>query len=125
MAVMPQVAAAPTAPSDDPVDYDAVTGTILGDLPAGLASDQREELRLLVAEVARIGFEWARGQPGDVRVVWVREPAPGGGRIVDVVTEGSSLTRNYAAQIRKLMRDPTKGYAFVVERLRRKIARSS
>jgi len=41
------------------------------------------------------------------------------------VTEGSSLTRNYAAQIRKLMRDPTKGYAFVVERLRRKIARSS
>jgi len=120
---MPRVGVAPAAASDDPVDYDAVTRGILGDLWGNLDAVQQLELRILVGEVARLGFRRAAAQPPEVRVVWVRGPASRGDRVVDVVTEGSSLTRNYREQIRRMMSDPSKGYPVVVERLKRKIAR--
>lgn len=67
-----------------------------------------------------------RHEPGarDVRLDWVLANGGTGWHVVDVVTEGSSLTRNYYTQLRRLMDDPSRGYAFVVERLRQKIAAS-
>jgi hypothetical protein len=131
----PVVAASAPVASDDPVDYDAVVRSMLGepcprwetpcdDLWGALDPARRDELRILVGEVARIGFHRALAQPADARVEWVRARTTRGYRIVDVVVEGSSLARNYYMQIRKMMRDPAKGYAFVVERLKRKIERS-
>ena len=52
----------------------------------------------------------------------MRERTARGDRIVDVLVEGSSLTRNYSEQIRRMLLDPAKGYAFLVARLKRKIA---
>jgi hypothetical protein len=127
-------ASAPAA-ADDPVDYDAAVRRALGepcpasqlscdDLWRALDPAQRDEMRILLREVVRIGFRLALAQPADARVEWVHVATPHGDRVVDVVIEGSSLVRNYYTQIRGMMRDPAKGYAFVVERLKRKIERS-
>lgn len=123
---MPRLAPEPAAADVDPVDYDAIVRHIVDDdLLAALGDAQRTELRLLVAEVVKGAVLRASEQPADVRVQWVRERTPRGERVVDVVTEGSSLTRNYRVQIRKILLDPAKGYPFLVDRLRRKIARAS
>jgi hypothetical protein len=132
-AVQAAPARVPVTP-DDAVDYDEVARRVLGepcpaslpgceDLWGALDPVQRDELRILVGEVMRISFRHARTQPAGTRVDWVRAPTGRGDRIVDVVIEGSSMARNYYTQIRKMMRDPTEGYAVVVERLQRKIER--
>ncbi len=129
----PAEAGEPAAPAD-PVDYDAVARRMLGspcppslpgcdDVQAGLDEAQQEELRLLVREAARLGIRRARAQSADVRVTWVKGATPRGEGVVDVLVEGSSLVRNWYVQIRAMLRDPSKGYPVVVERLRRKIAR--
>lgn len=43
-------------------------------------------------------------------------------RVVDIVTEGSSISRNYYTQFHKMMTNPKEGYPFVVKRLREKTA---
>lgn len=48
---------------------------------------------------------------------------PSGYRVVDIITEGSSLTKNYYDQFRKKMNDPTQGYPNIVDKLREKISR--
>jgi phospholipid transport system substrate-binding protein len=49
---------------------------------------------------------------------------PGSGfRIVDIVTEGSSLTKNYYTQFDKMLSTPDQGYAHVVKKLRDKLAK--
>ncbi|HLK37684.1 MAG TPA: ABC transporter substrate-binding protein [Polyangiaceae bacterium] len=58
-----------------------------------------------------------------VRVDYVVKQTPAGFRVVDVVTEGSSLTKNYYDQFRKKMHDPNEGYPNIVEKLREKIAK--
>ena len=44
-----------------------------------------------------------------VRVDYVVKQTPSGPRVVDIVTEGSSLTKNYYDQFRKKMDDPDRG----------------
>jgi phospholipid transport system substrate-binding protein len=58
-----------------------------------------------------------------VRVDYVLKPAEGGFKVVDIVTEGSSLTKNYYEQFRKKMHKPEEGYPNIVEKLREKIAK--
>ena len=60
-----------------------------------------------------------------VRVDYVVKQTGRGYRVVDIVTEGSSLTKNYYEQFRKKMDDPSEGYANIVEKLRDKIAKPS
>jgi len=48
---------------------------------------------------------------------------PKGPRVVDIVTEGSSLTKNYYDQFRKKMDDPNEGYPNIVQKLKDKIAK--
>jgi phospholipid transport system substrate-binding protein len=58
-----------------------------------------------------------------VRVDYVVKKTPAGLKVVDIVTEGSSLTKNYYDQFRKKMHNPNEGYANIVEKLRDKIAK--
>jgi ABC-type transporter MlaC component len=56
-----------------------------------------------------------------VRVDYVVKQTPSGYRVVDIVTEGSSLTKNYYDQFRKKMNSPNEGYPNIVAKLHEKI----
>jgi phospholipid transport system substrate-binding protein len=58
-----------------------------------------------------------------VRVDYVVKQTTAGFKVVDIVTEGSSLTKNYYDQFRKKMHNPNEGYANIVQKLRDKIAK--
>jgi len=58
-----------------------------------------------------------------VRVDYVVTQTPQGLRVVDIVTEGSSLTKNYYDQFRKKMHNPGEGYPNIVAKLRDKLAK--
>jgi ABC-type transporter MlaC component len=68
----------------------------------------------------------SKAKPRDpaVRVDYVVKQTPAGYRVVDIITEGSSLTKNYYDQFRKKMKNPGEGYPNIVEKLRDKIAKS-
>jgi phospholipid transport system substrate-binding protein len=58
-----------------------------------------------------------------VRVDYIVRQTAHGMRVVDIVTEGSSLSKNYYEQFRKKMHDPALGYPNIVAKLREKIAK--
>jgi phospholipid transport system substrate-binding protein len=66
-----------------------------------------------------------RTKPRDpaVRVDYVVAQTPNGFRVVDIVTEGSSLAKNYYEQFRKKMDNPSEGYPNIVQKLKDKIAK--
>jgi ABC-type transporter MlaC component len=68
----------------------------------------------------------SKNRPRDpaVRVDYVVMQTPKGYRVVDIVTEGSSLTKNYYDQFRKKMNNPDEGYSNIVQKLREKIAKA-
>lgn len=49
----------------------------------------------------------------------------GAHKVVDIVTEGSSLTKNYYDQFHRMLTNPAQGYAHVVKKLNEKIATKS
>jgi phospholipid transport system substrate-binding protein len=57
-----------------------------------------------------------------VTVDYLVAGAPGSFKVVDIVTEGSSLTKNYYEQFHRMLTTPGQGYAHVVKRLNDKIA---
>jgi phospholipid transport system substrate-binding protein len=59
-----------------------------------------------------------------VRVDYIVKQTPSGPRVVDIVTEGSSLTKNYYDQFRKKMANPAEGYPNIVQKLKEKIAKA-
>ncbi len=67
----------------------------------------------------------SKSKPRDpsVRIDYVVKQTPEGYRVVDIITEGSSLTKNYYDQFRKKMNEPKEGYPNIVEKLREKISR--
>jgi len=68
----------------------------------------------------------SKSKPRDpaVRVDYVLKQTPKGYRVVDIVTEGSSLTKNYYDQFRKKMNNPGEGYPNIIQKLREKIAKT-
>jgi ABC-type transporter MlaC component len=58
-----------------------------------------------------------------VRVDYVVKLTEHGYRVVDIVTEGSSLTKNYYEQFRRKMDNPAEGYTNIVQKLREKVAK--
>jgi ABC-type transporter MlaC component len=44
-------------------------------------------------------------------------------KVVDIVTEGSSMTKNYYDQFHRMFTTPNQGYAYLVQKLRDKIAK--
>lgn len=59
-----------------------------------------------------------------VQVDYVVKPEGGAYRVVDIVTEGSSLTKNYYDQFHKMLTTPGQGYPHVVKKLNEKIAKA-
>jgi phospholipid transport system substrate-binding protein len=47
---------------------------------------------------------------------------PGSYKVIDIVTEGSSLTKNYYDQFHRMLTTPDQGYAYIVKKLNDKIA---
>jgi ABC-type transporter MlaC component len=66
----------------------------------------------------------SKSKPRDpaVLVNYVVHGAPGAYHVVDVVTEGSSLTKSYYDQFHRMLTNPEQGYAYVVKKLNDKIA---
>jgi ABC-type transporter MlaC component len=58
-----------------------------------------------------------------IRVDYVVKQTDHGLRVVDIVTEGSSLTKNYYEQFRRKMDNPAEGYPNIVQKLTDKIAK--
>jgi phospholipid transport system substrate-binding protein len=58
-----------------------------------------------------------------VQVDYVVKGAGGGYKVVDIVTEGSSLTKNYYDQFHKFLTTPGQGYPHIVKKLNEKIAK--
>jgi phospholipid transport system substrate-binding protein len=58
-----------------------------------------------------------------VRVDYVVKQTGSGPKVVDIITEGSSLTKNYYDQFRKKMNNPAEGYPNIVQKLKDKIAK--
>jgi phospholipid transport system substrate-binding protein len=59
-----------------------------------------------------------------VLVDYVVHGTPGAFRVVDVVTEGSSLTKSYYDQFHRMLTNPEQGYAYVVKKLNDKLSAS-
>ncbi len=59
-----------------------------------------------------------------MRVDYVVKQTAHGLKVVDMVTEGSSMTKVYYDQFRKKMHEPSEGYANIVQKLREKIDQS-
>jgi phospholipid transport system substrate-binding protein len=59
-----------------------------------------------------------------VRVDYIVKQTPLGPKVVDIVTEGSSLTKNYYDQFRKKMNNPAEGYPNIVAKRKEKIAKA-
>ena len=68
----------------------------------------------------------SKSKPRDpsVRVDYVVKQTASGFRVVDIITENSSMTKNYYEQFRKKMQNPAEGYPNIVEKLREKIAKA-
>ena len=58
-----------------------------------------------------------------VQVDYIVQTANGASHVVDIVTEGSSLTKNYYDQFHKMLTNPAQGYAYVVKKLNDKLAK--
>ena len=58
-----------------------------------------------------------------VRVDYIVKQTASGTKVVDIITEGSSLTKNYYDQFRKKMSNPAEGYPNIVQKLKEKIAK--
>ena len=65
----------------------------------------------------------SKSKPRDpaVRVDYVVKQTAQGYRVVDIITEGSSMTKNYYDQFRKKMANPNEGYPNIVQKLHEKI----
>jgi phospholipid transport system substrate-binding protein len=57
-----------------------------------------------------------------VQIDYVIVGAAGSYRVVDIITEGSSLTKNYYDQFHRMLTTPDQGYAYIVKKLNDKIA---
>jgi ABC-type transporter MlaC component len=59
-----------------------------------------------------------------VRVDYIVMQTGSGPRVADIITEGSSLTKNYYDQFRRKMHNANEGYPNIVQKLREKIAKN-
>jgi phospholipid transport system substrate-binding protein len=57
-----------------------------------------------------------------VLIDYVVHGAAGSYKVVDIVTEGASLTKSYYDQFHRMLTNPDQGYAYVVKKLSDKIA---
>jgi ABC-type transporter MlaC component len=66
----------------------------------------------------------SKSKPRDpaVLVDYIVHGSPGALHVVDIVTEGSSLTKSYYDQFHRMLTNPDQGYAYIVRKLNEKLA---
>jgi phospholipid transport system substrate-binding protein len=66
----------------------------------------------------------SKSKPRDppVLVDYLVHGVSGSYRVIDVVTEGSSLTKTYYDQFHRMLQNPDQGYAYIVRKLNEKIS---
>jgi phospholipid transport system substrate-binding protein len=57
-----------------------------------------------------------------VQIDYIIAGGPGTYKVVDIITEGSSLTKNYYDQFHRMLTTPDQGYPYLVKKLNDKIA---
>src|ERR1019366_3856364 len=82
------------------------------------ARDSAGDTRVLTEAKSKL-----KPREAPVRVDYVVKQTANGPKVVDIITEGSSLTKNYYDQFRKKMNNPAEGYPNIVQKLREKIAK--
>jgi len=60
-----------------------------------------------------------------IQIDYVVAGKPGAYKVVDIVTEGSSLTKNYYDQFHRMLTTPDQGYPYIVKKVNDKIAQLS
>jgi phospholipid transport system substrate-binding protein len=65
-----------------------------------------------------------KSKPRDpaVQVDYVIMESGGKYKVIDIVTEGSSMTKNYYDQFHKMLTNPDQGYDYLISKLKKKIA---
>ncbi len=66
----------------------------------------------------------SKANPRDppVQIDYVIAGTQGSYKVIDVITEGSSLTKNYYDQFHRMLTAPDQGYAYLVKKLNDKLA---
>jgi phospholipid transport system substrate-binding protein len=59
-----------------------------------------------------------------VQIDYIIQGAAGAYHVVDVLTEGSSLTKNYYDQFHRMLTTPEQGYAYIIKKLNDKLAQN-
>ena len=59
-----------------------------------------------------------------VNIEYVMRPEGSSWKVIDIVTEGSSLTNNYYSQIHRMLTNKDQGYSYVVQKLKEKVAKA-
>ncbi len=80
------------------------------------------------ANLAKIRTEAKnKSKPRDpaVQVDYVIMEAGGKYKVIDIVTEGSSMTKNYYDQFHKMLTNADQGYPYLVQKLKKKVATPS
>ena len=57
-----------------------------------------------------------------IQIDYVVRGSPGSYHVVDIITEESSLTKNYYDQFHRMLTNPDQGYSYLVKKLNDKIA---
>ena len=57
-----------------------------------------------------------------VQVDYLVNDGGGAYKVIDIVTEGSSMTKNYYDQFHRMLTNPSQGYAYLVQKLKDKVA---
>lgn len=83
------------------------------------AKDQGDNLSKIRTEAK------SKEKPRDpaVQVDYIILAASGQYKVIDIVTEGSSMTKNYYDQFHRMLTTPGQGYPYMVQKLRDKIAK--
>ncbi len=82
------------------------------------SQEQGKDVRVRTSNQSRVK---TREAPYTIDYVVIE--AGGGYRIVDIVTEGSSLVKNYYEQFHKMLNTPGQGYPYIVKKLNEKLAK--
>lgn len=82
------------------------------------SQEQGNDVRVRTSNKSRV-----KTREAPYTIDYVVTEAGGGYRIVDIVTEGSSLVKNYYEQFHKMLGTPGQGYPYIVKKLNEKLAK--
>ena len=82
------------------------------------SQEQGSDVRVRTSNKSR-----TKAREAPYTIDYVVAQSGGGYKIVDIVTEGSSLVKNYYEQFHKMLGNPGEGYPYIVKKLNEKLAK--